>query len=199
MAQRSQKLQEFLTATREAITARTGIDTPTGEAMRRVSASLDTFAATSNRAGPKALPACAHLDAAIAGAMQGPDDIARVARAIEAIAPELCWRSKPSEDAVFAAGHANADIMGATPEALERRDDVRVGLSLMAPGMTYPDHSHPPEEVYLALSRGFWRNDDNDWREPGLGGLFYNSRGITHAMRSGPAPLLAIWCLPIDR
>jgi hypothetical protein len=78
-----------------------------------------------------------------------------VASAIKGLAPELCWRLKASGDPVFANGYANADILGSVPEALEQRDDVRIGLSLMAPGITYPDHSHPPEEVYLALSRGF--------------------------------------------
>jgi Dimethlysulfonioproprionate lyase len=69
---------------------------------------------------------------------------------------------------------------------------------LMAPGIAYQDHSHPPEEVYLALSRGFWRHEAGAWHEPGLGGIFYNPRGITHAMRSSCEPFLAIWCLPID-
>ena len=198
MAHRLLNLQEFLTATRAAIAARAGGETPAGIAMMRVGASFEAPAPAADRPIPRALPACAHLDTAIASAMQGPADIARVARAIKAIAPDLSWRSKPSDDPVFAAGHANADIMGATPEALERRDDVRVGLSLMAPAITYPDHSHPPEEVYLALSPGFWRNDSCDWQEPGVGGIFYNSRGITHAMRSSSEPLLAVWCLPID-
>ena len=121
-----------------------------------------------------------------------------MASAIKGLAPELCWRLKVSGDPVFANGHANADILGSVPEALEQRDDVRIGLSLMAPGITYPDHSHPPEEVYLALSRGFWRHEAGAWHEPGLGGIFYNPRGITHAMRSSCEPFLAIWCLPID-
>ena len=127
-----------------------------------------------------------------------PADIARVASAIKSLAPELCWRSKASDDPAFANGHANADILGSVPEALEQRDDVWIGLSLMAPGITYPDHSHPPEEVYLALSRGFWRHEASAWHEPGLGGIVYNPRGITHAMRSSCQPFLAIWCLPID-
>ena len=49
--------------------------------------------------------------------------------------------------------------------------------------------------MYLALSPGAWRNTDTDWTEPGIGGLFHNTPGITHAMRSSAAPLLAIWCL----
>ncbi len=198
MAHRSQRLQEFLAAIREAIAVRAGTNTPAAVAMRRVNASLDVPAPAGNRPEPWTFPACTHLDAAIMGAMRGPADIARVAGAIKILAPELCWRLKPSEDALFANGHANADILGSSPEALEQREDIRIGLSLMAPGITYPDHSHPPEEVYLTLSRGFWRNDAEAWREPGTGGIFYNPRGITHAMRSSFEPLLAIWCLPID-
>jgi hypothetical protein len=198
MVHRSQRLQEFLTATQEAIAARTGTNAPAATAMQRVSASMDVPAPASDFAKPRTLPACAYLDPAIAGAMHGPAAIARVASAIKGLAPKLCWRFKASNDPVFSNGHANADILGSAPEALEHRDDVWIGLSLMAPGITYPDHSHPPEEVYLALSRGFWRHEASAWHEPGLGGIVYNPRGITHAMRSSCQPFLAVWCLPID-
>ena len=67
----------------------------------------------------------------------------------------------------------------------------------MAPHVTYVDHDHPPEEVYLALSPGEWWNTDMDWTDPGAGGLIYNRPGIRHAMRSGAAPFLALWFLPI--
>ena len=124
MVHRSQKLQEFLTATQEAITARTGTDTPAATAMQRISASINVSASASDFTKPRTLPACAYLDPAIAGAMHGPTDIARVASAINGLAPELYWRFKASDDPVFANGHANADILGSVPEALERRDDV---------------------------------------------------------------------------
>jgi hypothetical protein len=57
---------------------------------------------------------------------------------------------------------------------------------------------HDPEEVYLALSPGFWRQEAGAWHEPGIGGIVYNLAGITHAMRSSSVPFLAIWCLPLD-
>ena len=78
---------------------------------------------------------------------------------------------------------------------LEERDDVWVGISLMAPGIEYPEHHHPPEEVYLALSSGHWQQASGIWFEPEIGGLFYNRPNILHAMRSGTSPLLATWCL----
>jgi hypothetical protein len=71
MVHRSQKLQEFLTATQEAITARTGANAPAATAMQRVSASMDVPAPASDFAKPRTLPACAYFDPAIAGAMHG--------------------------------------------------------------------------------------------------------------------------------
>ena len=68
----------------------------------------------------------------------------------------------------------------------------------MAPGITYPDHRHPPEEVYIVLSNGQWRQGSGPWHAPGVGGIVYNPHDIVHAMRSGDSPLLAIWCLPVD-
>ena len=83
------------------------------------------------------------------------------------------------------------------PGGFEEREDVMVGVSLVAPHVTYPDHSHPPEEVYLVLSEGEWWNTAMGWVHPGPGGLVYNPPGITHAMRAGDAPLLALWFLPL--
>ncbi len=198
MQSRSQALQAFLDATCEAISARVKLGTPEASAMQRVTAALDV------RVGDHVLPkslsqaACAHLDAAIAGAERGPADIAGVANAFKALMPSLHWTLESIADPAFAVGHADTTLLGPYAEALEQRDDVWVGMTLMAPGVTYPDHNHPPEEVYLALSRGYWRQQARSWHEPGLGGVVYNPRGITHAMRSGAEPFLAIWCLPID-
>jgi hypothetical protein len=81
------------------------------------------------------------------------------------------------------------------PNGHEPREDVWVGVSLLAPEVRYPDHHHAPEEVYLVLSRGRFRQGDADWFEPGIGGSLYNMPNIRHAMASGSAPLFAIWCL----
>ena len=93
----------------------------------------------------------------------------------------------------FADAHANATVVG--PGGLEERDDVWMGINLMAPGIRYPEHRHPPEEVYLVLSGGRWRQDGGAWHEPRIGGLVHNPSNVAHAMRSGARPLLAVWCL----
>ena len=71
--------------------------------------------------------------------------------------------------------------------------EVRIGISVMAPNIQYPDHRHPPEEVYVVLSLGACRQGAEAWFEPGVGGIVYNPPDIVHAMKSGTSPLLAVW------
>jgi hypothetical protein len=146
------------------------------------------------------LPVCAHLEGALATARGGSPSLAAIAASFKALEPNLTWTRRAHTDATassnFVDGHANALIVG--PNGFEPRDDVWVGVSLLAPHVRYPDHNHAPEEVYLVLSPGKFRQDDNDWFEPGIGGSFYNRPNIKHAMASGDAPLFAVWCLVTD-
>lgn len=189
-------LQDFLAATLSAIAARTVGHAPARRAMARVSAALAKSAEPRSPVEPCALPVCAHLPAALNALAGETADLAHLADTVRRIAPHLCWRQRVSADAQFMAGHANADVVGPATDALERRGDVRIGLSLMAPATTYPDHQHPPEEVYIVLSSGEWRQDADAWVAPGVGGIVYNPPNIVHAMRASSTPLLAIWCLP---
>lgn len=144
--------------------------------------------------GASWLPVCDLLPAALAAAHPAR---APVAAAFAALAPDLPWmrpqRARPDTPA-FWNGAANAVIAG--PGGLEARDDVWVGVTLMAPGLCYPDHDHPPEEVYLSLTPGEWWNAAMDWTDPGGTGLIHNPPGILHAMRARPeVPFLALWFL----
>lgn len=140
-------------------------------------------------------PVCDVLPMALA--LDRPPARRRVAEAFGALAPRLGWKPRASAagaDGRFPESHANATVIG--PGGLEDRQDLHIGVSLMAPDLTYPDHDHPPEEVYLALTPGEWWNARMDWTDPGPHGLIYNPPGIRHAMRSGATPLLAVWLLP---
>ena len=101
----------------------------------------------------------------------------RLIDAFRAIEPEREWVRRSSYDATasanFVEGHANAMILG--PAGLENRRDVWLGASLLAPQVRYTDHSHAPEETYLVLSDGEFRQGDGDWFTPGMGGSFYNT------------------------
>lgn len=192
--QRDPALQSFT----DAALAAFGEVVPGPEAeasLQRIAAALATPAPRRERPGSR-LPACAHLAAALAIAPERPS-LRRLLDAFRAIEPDLAWVRRASYDetasANFVDGHANAMILG--PAGLENRRDVWLGVSLLAPNVRYPDHSHAPEETYLVLSDGAFRQGDDDWFTPGVGGSFYNRPFIRHAMRSADTPLFAFWAL----
>lgn len=146
--------------------------------------------------GAAQLPVCDWIEPALAAADGGPRQ--GLADAFGALVERLEWKRRASADPAdraFWDGHANAMICG--PGGLEVRDDLWIGATVMAPGVTYVDHDHPPEEVYLSLAPGEWWNAEMDWTDPGARGVIYNPPGIRHAMRSGAGPFLALWFLPV--
>ncbi len=152
-------------------------------AGRRVAALLATPPEPAAAPAAARHPACAHLPAAMATT---PQPLAEAFRALE---PRLAWRGREG----LADHYAGAPVLG--PRGLQQRGGLVAGFSLLAPGATYPDHDHPPEEIYLALSGGEWWNAATPWHAPGPGGIVHNPPGILHAMRGSEAPLLAIWFL----
>jgi hypothetical protein len=192
--QRDAALQSFTNAALEAF-----IEVAPGPearaSLQRIAVALATPAPKRDRPGSR-LTVCAHLDTALA--VETPRaSLDRVIHAFRAIEPELEWVRRASYDqtasANFVDGHANAMIFG--PGGLENRRDVWFGASLLAPRVRYTDHSHAPEETYLVLSDGAFRQGDGDWFTPGVGGSLYNTPFITHAMRSAGTPLFAFWAL----
>lgn len=144
---------------------------------------------TPQKLPPHRLPVCGLLDAAYA--RMRPDLVA----AFKALEPQLAWRVRvlPNGSPDFADGHASARVLD--PTGLEQRGGLVSGFSLVAPGVTYPEHDHPPEEIYLVLSGGEWWQEGGAWHGPGPGGIVHNPPGIRHAMRGTDVPLLAIWFL----
>ena len=195
---RSAALSRFLETAGDTLAELTDARTPAGEAAERIASAL---AASTGKIAPsevEAPPACRYLRAAIDRA-RDVAPIASLAGALSDLAPELAWRRRPGAEAhgeAFREGHANALIVG--PGGLEQREDVLVGASLVAPGVRYIDHHHPPEEIYIVLSEGEWYREGRGWYVPGIGGTVYHPPNVVHAMRAGAAPLLAVWLLWVD-
>jgi hypothetical protein len=142
------------------------------------------------------LPVCDWIAPALKLAADGPRS--GLAATFGRIERHLRWTRRGSADIneqTFWNGHANAVILG--PGGLETRDDLWIGVTVMAPDVYYVDHHHAPEEVYLSLTLGEWWNAEMDWTDPGPTGAIYNPPGIAHAMRSGMGPFLALWYLPL--
>ncbi len=196
MLRRSPDLQTFLTAAEVAIRHASGGSGPVTAVAERIFSALRVPSTVVSQHGPRRLPVCRHLETALDQARLQPGTIGALADAFAAIEPRLDWKTRAGAEAQgeqFLTSHANATIVGS--EGLEARQDVWIGVSLLAPHTRYPDHRHPPEEVYVVLSGGEWRQGSGEWHEPRIGGLVHNPRNIVHAMRSGEQPLLALWFL----
>ena len=127
-----------------------------------------------------------------------PEPCQNIVSSIIDLAGALPWYQRPvANNPEFMAGHVNAQIIG--PDGLEVRHDLIVGVTLMRPHIDYPDHQHEPEELYLVLSEGNWCQKNTPWHTPGLGGLVYNPSNVFHGMKSLNTPLIALWCLPLDK
>jgi quercetin dioxygenase-like cupin family protein len=193
---RSPDLRAFLTLAEAAIRHASGADEPVRVATERIFAALQTPSGEAGEAGAARLPVCRHLPVALENARSQQGALGDLADAFAVIEPQLHWKIRAGAETQgesFLNGHANPAIVGS--EGLEIRHDVRIGVSLMAPQMRYPDHRHAPEEIYIAMSRGEWRQASNPWHEPGIGNLVHNPPNILHAMRSADQPLLAVWFL----
>ena len=170
---------------------------PRAAAMSRLIENAAEIAGPQEGCQAQRLPVCTWITQALASARAHSEAMSRLADGFCQIEPLLRWAPRTAGGTFASAnwpeGHANAAIVG--PGGLERRGGIRIGVSLMAPHVRYPDHNHPQEEVYLALSAGQFKHGTASWYEPGIGGTFHNEPNIRHAMMSGGSPLLAIWCL----
>jgi hypothetical protein len=189
---RSPELSAFLQASAAALRSACG-----GRALQAAETVMARWQAKVGSAGADAarLPVCGWIGPALGSVAP---ERAALGLAFAEIEQSLAWKRRATadeNDQPFWNGHANAVILG--PGGLESRDDLWVGATVMAPGVRYADHDHPPEEVYLSLTPGEWWNAAMDWTDPGPTGFIYNPPGIAHAMRSGPGPFLALWYLPL--
>lgn len=194
MTPRSEALQHFVEAAQAAF-GQFAQDQNGRRSIAAIFKALEKPAASRSGLGGR-LPVCGHLDQALQADM-GHGTLDRLVACFRQVEPSLQWRRRPDNDGTasgnFEDGYANAMLLG--PGGLEERRDVWLGVSLMAPNVRYPDHDHAPEETYLVLSEGEFRQGEGDWFSPGIGGSFYNRPGIKHAMRSLETPLLAFWAL----
>ncbi len=197
MGERSDVLQSFVDATFAAYDELAEGD-DARRALRRLRAKLRQPGKEQFAAGSR-LAACDQLAPALSiGTTHA--SLRPTLQRFEEIEPRLAWHRRHVNDPTGSAncydGHANAMIIG--PGGIEERDDLWLGVTVLAPNVRYPDHDHAPEEVYLVFTPGDFLQGDTGWITPGIGGTIYNTPQIRHAMRSGNQPLLAFWALPID-
>jgi hypothetical protein len=75
-----------------------------------------------------------------------------------------------------------------------RNDSIAAGFLVLGPGVIYPDHHHVAEEIYIPLTGGTeWRMGEGDFRPRHGGEIIHHASNVSHAMRTGSEPLLALY------
>jgi len=73
-------------------------------------------------------------------------------------------------------------------------DAVAGGVLILGPDLTYPDHHHVAEEIYVPLTGGAeWRMGDEAFRVRAAGQVVHHASNVSHAVRTGGEPLLALY------
>ena len=198
--QRPAALATFIDLLCEAAERGAGAHPPACELAKQMGQALHQHVGRTGQDHPCQLAVCDYLDQALSLPDLTASTVAPLARAFAALAPSLAWYQRPAaatDDPGFFAGHANALIIASS--AMECRNDLAIGVSLLAPNVVYPCHRHAPREIYTVLSEGDWFTEASGWTTPGIGGMVHHDADQIHAMRSGAAPLLALWCLWMGR
>lgn len=119
-----------------------------------------------------------------------------LAAALQELSPSLVWRQNPNYVRLppspdFLAGYGYAVIAGPGGVVPAR---IALGVLLLAPGLIYPAHAHPAEEIYVVLDGASrWQRAGEPWRE-GIGGAaIHHPPHVAHAMQAGAAPLCAMY------
>jgi hypothetical protein len=105
----------------------------------------------------------------------------------------LHWRQNASYiDTEFLDRYAYCELLG--PSGHWRHADLALGLLLLGPGVTYPEHIHPAAETYVVLSGDAeWRQGQGQWRQRRPGSVITHVSMEPHAMRTTLEPLLAAY------
>ena len=194
MNSRNKALSEFITA------HKTVVDTLTQSSIKtflnRCHESLPKSGEPNCKDVSNLEPVCKYIPESLKLARNQSPELIQLAQKFDNLYRHLPWypsnRSSDKNEA-FYNGHANAVITG--NGGLEEHKSVRFGASLIAPHLEYPYHRHPPEEGYLVISEGDWRQGSGGWFHRNPGETVHNVPNIWHAMRSGKSPLLAVWML----
>ncbi|HEY2111625.1 MAG TPA: dimethylsulfonioproprionate lyase family protein [Dongiaceae bacterium] len=138
------------------------------------------------------LPACDHLEAALAAGRSGPE--AGLAEALSALSParldlQLPCPRRPARS--FRRRRLQPDRRAGR---LRPSDRLLLGPTLIAPSTHYPPHAHPAIETYLVIARtALWSLAGAVAAAQPPGALILHPSAMAHAMQTGAEPLLAIW------
>lgn len=148
------------------------------------------------RCAPRLVPAIRHIRPAVTCGVDEP--CARIAASFAVIAEAQAWQQNPNyvsepPSATFLDNYGYVEFVG--PGRAIQNSSVRVGLLLLGPGLLYPPHVHPAEEVYHVVSGlARWWQQGADWRHQPVGTAIHHLPNVPHSTACDEEPLLALYC-----
>ncbi len=80
------------------------------------------------------------------------------------------------------------------PDAYWHNDEISSGFVLLGDNVTYPQHWHEAEEIYLPISgTGDWYHEQYGWQSKSPGDKIEHASNIKHSVRSHGQPLLLLY------
>lgn len=146
----------------------------------------------SRELAPQSLPCLVHLDRC--AEIAGEEDRALV-RLLCDRAEEFHWgQTYTAADLgqAFIDNYGWLEVFGTRGHFAN--DAVAGGFLVLGPGVEYPDHYHVAEELYIPLTGNTeWRMGDDPWHRRAAGEVIHHRSAVSHAMRTGVEPLLAVY------
>jgi len=171
--------------------------------VRTYAASLEDAAASSftkavewdmaeRRLEPAGLPCLVHLDLARESASM-PERLLTISLADSR--SELRWGQTYTAAELgeaFMANYGWMELLGTRGHFVS--DTIAAGFLVLGPHTLYPDHHHAAEELYVPLTPGTaWRKGDGDFVVREAGETIHHPSDVSHAMRTGSEPLVALY------
>ena len=118
-----------------------------------------------------------------------------IVKMLETLSEHLSWgQTYSTEDFgdAFLKKYGWTELIGLRGQIKSK--DIACGFLLLGPDIEYPKHSHEAQEVYVPLSsQAQWVQGNDDWILRPSGIPIYHRSGLTHGMRTGNKPLLALY------
>jgi len=125
-----------------------------------------------------------------------PSGLSEIYKAAKEAFVHVRWTEFYEEDSwskSFLPVFANGEGIG--PDGRLFHNEIILGLFLLGPHTTYPEHAHPAEEFYIVLTGNpeFKVGADNDFELKNPGEVVLHHSDISHSIRSSDKPFYAIF------
>jgi hypothetical protein len=141
---------------------------------------------------PKKFPVVSYLQELV---VEPYAETKKIVKMLEISANHLCWgQTYSAEDfgTDFLEKYGWVELIGLRGQIKSK--DIACGFLLLGPGIEYPKHSHEAVEVYVPLtSQTLWVQGDDDWISRPISVPIYHRSLLSHGMRTGNSPLLALY------